>query len=241
MADLERRSVAAAAVPILSSGEARSKSAVTVSGIALEWGALSEDIGFRETFHRDAFRDQERDTKFSDVTVDLAHESVLLLGSVGAGTARIEATRDHLKYVVDIPNSLPYVSELVQRGDLGHASVAFRALEDQWVREGDIAVRMVTRAQLYAVTLCNSPAYPQTTAQVVNGASESPSGRSRESVELEAKIRRRLVEAHRFTAAQIMKPLPPVESRRLEAKIRRRIIDGHRFQAERLRSLNAEL
>jgi phage head maturation protease len=104
MAGVERRSAAAAAVPILAAGENRSKGPVTVGGVALEWGALSEDLGFRELLHRDAFRGQERDG-FDDVTIDVAHESVLLLGSVRAGTARIDVTRDELRYAVDVPRS----------------------------------------------------------------------------------------------------------------------------------------
>ena len=74
-----------------------------------------------------------------------------------------------LRYSVDPPASLPYVTELVGRGDVAGASVGFVVVEDEWSRDGTVPFRTVRVAVLAEVSLTATPAYRDTSALLAAG------------------------------------------------------------------------
>jgi HK97 family phage prohead protease len=183
-------------LPLIVDSERGTGSGSRVSGIAVPFGGLSEDLGFREQFDPGAFAEQHADG-FPGVLAFYAHDSKFVLGSVRAGTMKIEPTRTALLYEIRLPRSAAYIRELVERGDLAGASISFSASTDHWGRLPDGSpLRTVTQAELFEVSLVASPAYAQTSAQL-RGLERASSD---ERAALAMRARRRRLELHHLKA-----------------------------------------
>jgi uncharacterized protein len=146
-----------------------------VTGVAVPFGQFSDLIGglFREQFDPHAFDWQARDG-WQFVEGRFQHEQSFMLATTRAGTMTLTVTPVALTYSMAVPAALPYVRELVERGDLAGASIGFEALETDWTRGADdVPIRIVTKARLAEVSLVGNPAYPQTTAAIASGPQRS--------------------------------------------------------------------
>ena len=136
-------------------------------GLAIPYGSMSEDIGFRETIARGAFTKHLRSDP--DVKALIEHDTSQIIGRTKSGTLRLEERDDGIHVSIDPPDSARGhdLVESVRRGDLTAMSVGFRVLEDTWetTRDGE-SHRTVSEAELLETSVAASPAYPDTTIAV---------------------------------------------------------------------------
>jgi HK97 family phage prohead protease len=137
----------------------------TIGGYAAVFNRSSKNLGgFIEVVDPIAFN-QSRGDGWPDVMARYNHDDNQLLGTTAAGTLRMGLDTYGLRYDVDPPSSMAYVTELVQRGDVRKSSFAFRTIEDDWsMTEQGYPLRRLTAVQLVDVAPVNTPAYADTTA-----------------------------------------------------------------------------
>lgn len=118
---------------------------------------------FIEEISPDAFKDslEERNQ------VALFNHNVdLLLGSVQAGTLRLDSSTTGLNFDIDLPDTTAGRDcwESVNRGDITGVSFSFKAVDDAWseVEQDGKAVlkRTILKANLFEISPCTFPAYP---------------------------------------------------------------------------------
>jgi HK97 family phage prohead protease len=127
------------------------------------------------------------------VTAQRQHSIPDVIGSTASGTLRLVEMPDGLHYEIDIPESDPLTAELVQRGDLPGASFAFsvRPGGAKWdTSPGGMAIRIITAADLYEVSLVSTPAYPTTTAMLMRSREPTLSETREALAAANARIRR---------------------------------------------------
>ncbi len=110
------------------------------------------------------------------VTAQKQHSTPDLIGSTASGTLRLIEKPDGLYYEIDLPENDPLTAELVARGDLAGASFAFSVPPggDQWdLSPGGMAIRIISQASLYEVSLVSQPAYPTTTVMMRSDLTEA--------------------------------------------------------------------
>ena len=140
-----------------------------ISGYAAKYG-LFTDLGFfREKIKSGAFDDALKD-KTLDVRCLKNHDPNLILGRTKSGTLRLDTNTVGLRFDNDIPNTTTGKDTLeeIRRGDISGASFAFTVAEDDWrYYEDKPAERTIIKiGQLYDVSPCTYPAYPDTTVAV---------------------------------------------------------------------------
>ena len=121
-----------------------------LSGVALAYGDVSPD--FRERFVPGAFG-----TVPSVLPVNLQHDARVIIVSEAMLT---DGPRD-LRVRADLPEGSAALA-LVRRGALNSYSIEFVAREER--REAGI--RVIERAELTGLALCDRGAYPQSIAEV---------------------------------------------------------------------------
>jgi len=145
-----------------------------IEGYAVMYNKQSEIMydywgdGFVERFAAGAFTESlaERNQKAL-----WNHNWSMPLGSVKAGTLGLMDGTDGLRYLIDIPNNTwgHDAAESIGRGDTDGTSFGFRALEDMWeitqIDGEDVYIRTVMKAELYEVSPCTMPAYPDSTSE----------------------------------------------------------------------------
>lgn len=147
---------------------------VTVSGVAMRYGAASKPMQFRgrgvarEQFTPGAFAKTLQET---DVRSHLEHLGPYL-GRTDNASLRITDSPGELRYALDLPNTTAGrdAGELLGRGDIKGSSIGFRAIPSQveWSVGADgLALRTVREAHLGLIDLTVSPAYDDSTAEMV--------------------------------------------------------------------------
>lgn len=136
----------------------------SISGTAVVWGALSEDLGgFRERIAKGAFTKSLRNNP--DVLMYFGHDSNRILGRVSSGTLSLRETDLGLVFTCLLPDSSDGrdVVELASRGDLRSLSFGFSLSDssnsDTWEQVGDQVIRTVNEANLWEISAVGSPAY----------------------------------------------------------------------------------
>ena len=103
------------------------------------------------------------------ITAQKQHSTPDLIGSTASGSLRLIEQLDGLHYEIDLPANDPLTAELVARGDLAGASFAFSVAPGgaKWeMSPNGMAIRIISQADLYEVSLVSTPAYPTTTAMM---------------------------------------------------------------------------
>jgi hypothetical protein len=157
MSEFERR-YTAGKVELRARNEKR-----TIGGYAAKFNTISQNLGgFVETIDS-RFFNQSRGDGWPDVLARYNHDDNMLLGSANSGTLRLDVDEVGLMYEVEPPNSRSDVLELVERGDVGKSSFAFRMFEDDWgMNEQGFPQRTLLAGHLIDVAPVNSPAYLDT-------------------------------------------------------------------------------
>lgn len=132
----------------------------SISGSAVVYNSLSEDLGFREVIKPGAFTQSLRDNP--DVLCLYGHDDNQILGRVSSGTLTIEDTPTALRFTCKLPNTT-WANDLIillERGDVSAMSFGFVCLDDTWTDAGNHVLRAVNVATLFEVSVVGQPAYP---------------------------------------------------------------------------------
>ncbi len=169
---IERRFLTSGGVRVTKPARRAGASIATVEGMAVVWDAMSHDLGgWREKIVAGAFTDALRSAAMPILGL-YDHEVGGLLASTAVGTMRLVEDGTGLRFAIDLPNTTlgHDVLALVERGDLGGASIGFRPDRKamQWSKSaaGEPICTIRRVAALREVSLVALPAYPQTTAAV---------------------------------------------------------------------------
>lgn len=146
-----------------------------VSGLAVRYGALSEDLGgWRERITRGAFTACLQDRNH-DIRMLFSHDPARILGSTKARTLSIQDSDVGLMFRCSLPDTEDgrTVHSLVARGDLRELSFGFRCGREEWTDEmledndtfdrsrrvKAVPVRHVKEAHLLEISPVAFPAY----------------------------------------------------------------------------------
>jgi HK97 family phage prohead protease len=136
-----------------------------LSGYSIVFNAKSVDLGgFREVIMPEAVT--RTISQGTDLLALWNHKSDLPIGRISAGTLRVQADRRGLWADITPPTSAVREMEAVQRGDVKGQSFAFRAIEDDWVMDGDMPLRFVLDMSMSEISIVIFPAYKATTIGV---------------------------------------------------------------------------
>ena len=141
-----------------------------ITGYAVVFESVSEDLGFRERIMKGAITDDT--IKKSDVFCLLNHDStkVLARSKYGEGSLKLEIDERGLKYSFTAPNTDlgEELLEHLQRGEIDSSSFAFTVSLDEgsekWYTVEGVQYRDIYRIEaLYDVSPVYQPAYQETT------------------------------------------------------------------------------
>ena len=133
-----------------------------LSGTAITYGEIASLPWGRERFEPGAWGDS-----LADVRLDVQHERSRIIARTGGGGLELSDGPDALR-IRAVPEQTREAADalaLVKRGVLRGLSVEFLATETRMER----GVRVVERAELAAVSLVDSPAYPGSVPEVRRG------------------------------------------------------------------------
>ncbi len=94
------------------------------------------------------------------------HNCDLVLGRRSAGTLKLIGDDIGLRFDAELPNNSwgDFAYEAIQRRDIDGVSFAFNAVKQEWDEsDPENIIRTVCQAQLFEISPCTFPAYPQTT------------------------------------------------------------------------------
>lgn len=208
-----------------------------VSGYAVLWDQLSEDLGgFRERFRRGAFSESlaDQDTKFMLRSHDLARP----VASTSSGTLGLTEDERGLRFQARLPDSgdAGDLAAMVRRKVLQKMSFAFsteRASDESFEQEGGQLIRTIRKARLFEVSPVAFPAYPQSSIEARSLADDvserEQSLKAAKQAERQRDLRRRRVKtAQAAVEARQTPPPEPVETIRARAR-QKRIEHAKRF------------
>jgi HK97 family phage prohead protease len=140
----------------------------TLDGYAIVFNKYSQNLGgFVERVDPAAATKSVSDKL--PVVARYNHDDNFLLGTIEAGTLRLEVDDIGVRYIVDLPDTSAGrdVAALAKRGDLRYSSFAFHTLEDEWdVTEQGFPLRTLRSIQLVDVAPVVNPAYRDSTVGV---------------------------------------------------------------------------
>lgn len=135
-----------------------------IIGYAVRWGQLSHPIFgmFQEKFERGAFTEALQNP---DVYASWQHDSREVLGRTPSTLQLIEDDLG-LRYEIQPPSWADKHVETIERGDVRGSSFIFRSVKEEWDETGEMAIRSVTKAELFEVSPVTTPAYPQSSVGI---------------------------------------------------------------------------
>lgn len=174
----ERRFIADCELRVLDADEAANSPGKLV-GYAAVFDSLSEKIfGFYEKIAKGAFADSLK--RGDDVRALVEHEGGLsTLGRTSAETLELKEDSHGLYATIFPPDTQAGrdVVKLVKRGDLTQMSFGFRVPKggDDWIdgKDGDADVRILTKVDLFDVSVVAIPAYSDTDVTVASRSREA--------------------------------------------------------------------
>jgi len=103
-----------------------------------------------------------------DIKAFWNHNSDLVLGSTRAGTLKLECRQDGLWFDLNLPRTTYGADafESVRRGDVAGVSFGFECRAHKWEKRQGVDVRTLLDVELYEVSPCAMPAYPDTSVAV---------------------------------------------------------------------------
>lgn len=147
--------------------EFRADGAGVVQGVAVTYGDIAKLPGFAERFEAGAFGNVEG----LDVVATTMHTPDRLLARTGGGGLELADSAERLAATIELPDTAEGrdTKALLQRGILRGLSIEFRAVEQRY--EG--GTRIISKADLYAVSVVDRPAYGASLADVRRAAEAS--------------------------------------------------------------------
>ena len=141
----------------------------TISGTAVVFGALSEDMGFRERIASGAFTQSLKDNP--NVLILAQHDMSQPLGSVESGTAKVWQDDRGVRFTCKLPDTswANDLASLISDDIVRSMSFGFSVPPggDEWSLLPDgTALRTVNTAVLYECSVVTAPAYAQTSVSL---------------------------------------------------------------------------
>lgn len=132
----------------------------TVRGIAVKYGDVATIYGGLERFETGAFQPMR-----DDITMNVQHSREKLIARTGAGLTLDDAD-DALRFRAELIDTQEGrdALKMVKGGLLRGASIEFLPVSERV----EDRVRVISRADLFAVSLVDSPAYPQSHIEARN-------------------------------------------------------------------------
>jgi len=150
-------------VELRAAAEWRSVDGRRLEGRAAVFGAPARIGHFHETITRGAFAATLRGGR--DILALVDHDPSRLLARTKSGTLRLTEDTEGLAFSLDLPDTQlgRDVLALAERGDLGGASIGFRALDEHWPAKDRRELRAVELVEMSIVHAF--PAYAATSVQ----------------------------------------------------------------------------
>ncbi len=127
----------------------------------IPYNSESVDLGgFTEIIAPGAFSDALATD--ADVLALRDHDSKLLLGRTKSKTLSLTDSTEGLRYTIALPDTSAAndLAASIDRGDLDSTSFGFSCIEDKWSVAGDQVIRTLLSVELFEVSTCSFPAYP---------------------------------------------------------------------------------
>ena len=141
------------------------------SEVMLDWSVEHGVRRFVEVIEPSAIDEALLSRSDIKATAEHNRERLLARYNKGKGTLALSLDEHGMKYRFEAPNTNDgnFAVEMIQRGDIGGSSFAFRVKETDttWKKEGETWVRTIHKISgLYDVTITTDPAYSQTEVTV---------------------------------------------------------------------------
>ena len=141
------------------------------SEVMLDWSVEHGVRRFVEVIEPSAIDEALLSRSDIKATAEHNRERLLARYNKGKGTLALSLDEHGMKYRFEAPNTNDgnFAVEMIQRGDIGGSSFAFRVKEADttWKKEGETWVRTIHKISgLYDVTITTDPAYSQTEVTV---------------------------------------------------------------------------
>lgn len=146
-----------------------------ISGYAARFGDVTTIAGeWRERLAKGAFSRTLREKP--DVVMLLDHDSGRVLGRTSAGTLELREDAVGLYFNLNVDESTPEGQTAlgtITRRDISGCSFGFRVRAEHWDDGGRrLPLRTITDVDLFEITATAFPAYPTTSAALVDEASD---------------------------------------------------------------------
>ena len=147
--------------------EAKEGSAGTISGYAIVFDELSEELGFYTTFREKIRRGAFADSMNGDVYAFWSHDSSVVLGRTTNKTLRLKEDAHGVGFELDLPDTTAGrdAFALIKRGDVSGMSFGFMVETEEWdygTDDNEDRIRTIVKGKLFEVSPTAFPAYPQT-------------------------------------------------------------------------------
>jgi len=150
-----------------------------LEGYAATFGTSARISNFIETIRAGAFQA----SLAGDILALVDHDMSRLLARTRSGTLRLREDARGLAFSLDVPDTTlgRDVLAMVERHDIGGASIGFRVKDEAWPTRGRRELRAVELIEMSVVHA--HPAYPSTVVDARARASRTCSARARLFVE----------------------------------------------------------
>jgi HK97 family phage prohead protease len=139
----------------------------TLSGHAIMFGVRSVNLGgFVEVVDPKAVSTSLRT---QDILCLNNHDSSEPLGRTSSGTLKLSTDPIGVAFTCSLDTRISYANDLaisVERGDVRGCSFGFRTNKDTWTNDNGTLLRTLNDIEVFEISICGSPAYPQTDVSV---------------------------------------------------------------------------
>jgi HK97 family phage prohead protease len=139
----------------------------TLSGYAIVFGVRSVNLGgFVEIVDPKAVSTSLRT---QDILCLNNHDSSQPLSRTSAGTLKLTTDSTGVAFTCSLDTRISYANDLaisVERGDTRGCSFGFQTNRDTWTNDNGTLLRTLNEIEVFEISVCSSPAYPQTDVSV---------------------------------------------------------------------------
>jgi uncharacterized protein len=139
----------------------------TLSGHAIVFGVRSVNLGgFVEVVDPKAVSTSLRT---QDILCLNNHNSSQPLARTSADTLKLTTDAVGVAFTCSLDTRISYANDLavsVERGDVRGCSFGFQTNKDTWTNDNGTLLRTLNEIEVFEISVCSSPAYPQTDVSV---------------------------------------------------------------------------
>jgi len=136
----------------------------TLTGYAIVFGVRSVNLGgFVEVVESRAVTDTLSGSP--DILALNNHNSSEVLARTASGTLKLTTDTVGVRFSCSLDTRCSYANDLaisVERGDVRGCSFGFTTEKDVWTNENGTLLRSLQKIDISEISICSSPAYPQT-------------------------------------------------------------------------------